>query len=287
MRSSALLFAVVALVVTAGSASALMIDNAEVESTTLEDGLGDWIDSWSANATEPVWLGWQVPMVERRQTLCCGGHEGRRSRTRICHLEGPRRGLVITSGSDLQEMETDDLVVLVRAAAGKLTEMRAYSEGCHLDAGGRRLIWLDGVDPEESVGYLASLADQVSALADEALMALAMHATESAAERLVELSRQSDKSQVRGEALFWLAQSGAPQASMVIRSAVAEDPDEEVREEAIFALGQLPEGEGLPVLLELLRDGSQPAEIRQQALFWYVQSGDDQALDLIAEILGG
>ena len=42
----------------------------------------------------------------------------------------------------------------------------------------------------------------------------------------------------------------------------------------------------MPWLLTILQDPSRPSEVREEAFFWYVQSGDDEALDLIAEILG-
>ena len=58
-----------------------------------------------------------------------------------------------------------------------------------------------------------------------------------------------------------------------------------MREEAIFALSQLPEQEGTELLLEIVRDGSRPDEVRQEALFWLVQSDEDRALDLVSDIL--
>ena len=67
--------------------------------------------------------------------------------------------------------------------------------------------------------------------------------------------------------------------------AVDSDPDREVREQAIFALSQLPDGQGTDLLLELVRDPSQDATVRQEALFWLAHSEDDRALDLISDIL--
>ncbi|MGB6001409.1 MAG: HEAT repeat domain-containing protein, partial [Thermoanaerobaculia bacterium] len=90
---------------------------------------------------------------------------------------------------------------------------------------------------------------------------------------------------VRGEALFWLAQSGSAGAGATIVEAIQQDPEEDVREEAIFALNQLPDNQGTELLLEIVRDGSRPDEIRQEALFWLVQSDDDRALDLVSDIL--
>jgi hypothetical protein len=181
---------------------------------------------------------------------------------------------------------SDSLVILVRADDGRLDEMRVYSEGCRLDAGGKAVTWLEGVEPEESVDLLSQWIAGGSVVQDEALMALALHATPLAADRVAQIAQQSPDAEFRGEALFWLALSGAVMAPDIILQAVNQDPDSEVREEAIFALSQLPDGQGMPWLLTILQDPSRSSEVREEAFFWFVQSGDDEALDLIAEILG-
>ena len=46
------------------------------------------------------------------------------------------------------------LYVFYRAAERKVTNIRVFSADCELDAGGRPVIWLTGVRPEESVALL-------------------------------------------------------------------------------------------------------------------------------------
>lgn len=116
-------------------------------------------------------------------------------------------------------------------------------------------------------------------------MALALHAAPSAGERLIVAAQSDPDPEVRGEALFWLAQTGTANATDVILAALERDAESEVREEAIFALSQLPEDRGIPQLLEIARDPTRPSAVRQTAFFWFVQEADDQAMDLIAEIL--
>ena len=74
-------------------------------------------------------------------------------------------------------------MVLLRANDGQLEEMQIYSDGCRLDAGRRNVIWLEGVQPEESVTFLDRLIEADSRIEDEALMAMALHATPTAAAR--------------------------------------------------------------------------------------------------------
>ncbi len=58
----------------------------------------------------------------------------------------------------------------------------------------------------------------------------------------------------------------------------------EIKKQAVFALSQLPEETGTPLLLKIARRNPQP-QVRKEAIFWLGQSGDPRALDLFDEIL--
>jgi HEAT repeat protein len=60
--------------------------------------------------------------------------------------------------------------------------------------------------------------------------------------------------------------------------------DQDVREQAIFALSQRPRDEGIPALIKVVRTSRDPA-LRRKALFWLGQSGDPRGLQLIEELL--
>lgn len=286
MKIAAWMLAIPLFIVAIGSAGPPRIENAILESADLQGSLSSEVATWSATVGEPSWMGWHVPMIEGDSRLCCWTRGDRRRPDKACALESSHRHLVFSS--DRPDFSLDGsaaLVILLRAVHGRVDEMRIFSEGCRLAAGGQAVTWLEGVDPEESVELLSQWIEGDSVVKDEALMAMALHASPIAADRLAEMARQSADRELRGAALFWLSHTGADNASEVVLQALAEDPDARVRDEAVFALSQLPNHQGMPLLLEILRDRSRPAEIREEAFFWYVQSGDDQALDLIAEIL--
>ena len=262
-----------------------LISNAAIEARDLEGSLESTVAVWSASTGKPRWLGWHVPMIEGDQVLCCWGRGDRQQKRRACALEGSHRHFVFSSDGPRALMESENLVILLRADNGRLDDIQVYSDSCELDAGGRKVIWIAGVEPQESVVFLGALVEDGSPVGDEALMALALHRTSRAPEKLTEIARQSPDAELRGEALFWLSHTGAATAASTILQALNEDPDADVREEAIFALSMLPEGRGIPLLLEIIQDRSQSSDVREDAFFWYVQSGDDQALDLIAELL--
>lgn len=91
--------------------------------------------------------------------------------------------------------------------------------------------------------------------------------------------------ETRKQAVFWLGQLAEEPATAGLRELVGEDAlDREVREQAVFALSQRPKEEGIPALINVVRNNRDP-EIRKKALFWLGQSGDPRALDLIEELL--
>lgn len=89
----------------------------------------------------------------------------------------------------------------------------------------------------------------------------------------------------RKDAVFWLSQEAGDAATRGI-SEIAEDEDQdrEVRDQAVFALSQLPTDKGVPILIRLARSNKDP-KVRRKALFWLGQSDDPRALALFEEIL--
>ncbi|HET7063746.1 MAG TPA: hypothetical protein VFI49_05675, partial [Rudaea sp.] len=62
------------------------------------------------------------------------------------------------------------------------------------------------------------------------------------------------------------------------------ETSKDVREQGVFALSQLKEGEADAALIALVR-GNYPREVKQQALFWLGQSGSDEALKFLDDVL--
>jgi len=57
-----------------------------------------------------------------------------------------------------------------------------------------------------------------------------------------------------------------------------------VKKKAVFALSQIHDGEGVPLLISVAKTNKNPA-VRKQAIFWLGQSHDPRALDFLEEIL--
>jgi hypothetical protein len=237
---------------------------------------------------------------------------------------GDDRTVVVSNNQTIKLEGPAQLVVLYRVDNRQVGKVRSFSPECELDAGGLPFLWLTGVNAGESVKLLEGVAKDAAGAAREqirraeaAVSSIAMHADPSADQALEDLVaanqpdqlRQkavsglaqrnntqalnllvavahNDKSpRVRGQALFWLAQrAGQKVAESAINDAIANDPETEVKKKAVFALTQMPAGEGVPLLIQVARTNRNP-EVRKQAMFWLGQSKDERALVFIEEVL--
>jgi len=281
-----------AIVVLCASASIALaqprLSNGELRTTAVAGTLSR-ATLEALSKTGPAWAGYAVPAISGDHQMCCwnGGSNG--TCCEGCRLEpGTSAGGVtvapVTHPIPLEGSRT--FFVLYRIEGGQIDKIRTFSEDCPLDAGGLTLHWLTGVRPADSVSTLGSFLspDTSRKLADSALAALAMHQEPAALDRLIGAARDGATTQVRGQALFWLAQRAGDKAVGVISEAITRDPETEVKRRAVFALSQLPKDEGVPLLIQVARTNANPA-VRKQAMFWLGQSKDPRALEFFAEVL--
>ena len=97
------------------------------------------------------------------------------------------------------------------------------------------------------------------------------------------------KKSARQEAMFWLSRyaSGAlfGHPNDPFEDDDSDDPDDDLKRHAVFVLSQLPNGEGIPELLEVARSRTASPRVKSQAFFWLGQSGDARALALFETVL--
>jgi hypothetical protein len=157
--------AAVSLVSTSAYAQAPIV-NAKVETRAATRGLAAEIAAVADRGTA-AWVGYRVPMTVKREL-----GEGPRSTgwcCSRCRLEPPTH-----------------LLVMVRVEARAVVEVRPIAIDCDVDGSGMPLVWLDNVNPEESVAWLGRYATNATAdradrrLKDAAVRAITMHDTPAA-----------------------------------------------------------------------------------------------------------
>jgi hypothetical protein len=253
------------------SAQPAQLSNVQVSVQAAGGNLVRAVDDRVAATANAGWIGYAVPLLPGDRLLCDWSSESYR------RLPAP---------ASVKLEGADTLFIFIRAEARAITRVRMFSEGCAIDAGGLPVTWLEGAAAQQSVTLLSRLIDAAQArrVADGALAALAMHADPTAAKALVTAARGGPSTQVRGQALFWVAQRAGSQAIPTIAEAIDKDPETDVKKRAVFALSQLPANEGVPKLIEVASSHSNPA-VRRQAMFWLGQSKDPRALAFFERVL--
>lgn len=289
--------ATVACVLTALPAAAQSnIQNARLQ----ERPAGDLPRTFQQLAGEagPLWVAYAVPAPSPDWNSCCwDDRSGANGGCGRCSLEERKEdgGTAINITRQPVQLEgRASAVVLYRIESGRVVRIRAFSDSCELDAGGRTVHWFTGVSPAASVALLEGLVQSTERtagteptprhLSSDALLAITAHQAPEAVTSLIDLARNGSRAHVRSDALFWLAQRAGRKAAGTIADAIANDPDTKVKERAVFALSQLPADEGVPKLIDVARTNRNP-RVRQQAVFWLGQTKDPRALAFFEEIL--
>jgi HEAT repeat protein len=138
--------------------------------------------------------------------------------------------------------------------------------------------------PEEST-YLRAVYSRVDG--DPLKEAIIQAVSEDDADRgrwLLHVARdEHERTHLRRSALFWAGQHEAtPTADLL--SFLRAEPDEALREHAVFVLSQRSDDAAVDSLLHIAR-GDRDARVRSRALFWLAQRRDPRVTKLIAELL--
>ncbi len=141
------------------------------------------------------------------------------------------------------------------------------------------------VSAKEAVDWLTGIASRSSSrVASDAIVPLVVADAPDPWPLLLKLARDDNRPRnVRQAALQWL--SFGTTDHLGLSEASRSSDDDEVREQAVFAMSRLPKSESVPELIDIARSAKNAAA-RRSAIFWLSQSGDARAADLYAELLG-
>jgi HEAT repeat protein len=279
----------------AGAAQQPRIINGRLVPQAAASGLDATFRRLAAAQTEPAWIGYSVPAVgngERR--LCCSGDtyisDGiviSNGRLATCGLEpGDRtvrtaQGQPVPNQGPIRLEGPDTMVVLYRIEEKAVQRIRIFSPDCELDAGGRTIQWLDGVNGAESVKLLGTFVSKAEVksdkLTDAAISAIAMHKDEAADAALERFAVATDNPEfVRKKVTFWMGNARGRRGFEAVKKVAREDPSEDVRKSAMFGLSQSSDEQSIPELVRFARQDAS-TKVRGEAIFWLAQKAGQRA----------
>ncbi len=195
-----------------------------------------------------------------------------------------------TAGTREQVRKADSAVgaIAMHADPGAdqaLEEMTAQNQPDQVRR--QAIFWLGNARGQRGFEIVSRVVreDPSDKIREHAVFALTQNKDPQALNVVLGVAHNDKSPRVRGQALFWLAQRAQRKiAESAISDAIANDPETEVKKKAVFALTQMPAGEGVPLLIQVARTNRNP-EVRKQAVFWLGQSKDQRALAFIEEVL--
>jgi hypothetical protein len=212
------------------------------------------------------------------------------------HLSFAARPGVCSSGSNninirdaTDEWETDcqgqPVRVSLQMARGQVVSIHTYVGG-RWRPGNPAVTDLGMVSSRDAADYLLRLAAQPRDLDGDPVLPASLADSVTIWPMLIRIARNGRlPDDRRRTAVFWLSQAAGRAATRALDSIVG-DPGgrREVRKQAVFALSQRSDNEGVPALIRIARTNPDP-ELRKTALFWLGQSDDPRAIDLFEELL--
>jgi HEAT repeats len=266
------------------------IVNAKIERMSAAGGLSGALRT-IPSAAAPVWAAYAVPMISGGHDLCCNEswNDGPAGFCGECQLEDDHGSSLGPTDRSRPEGELEpglDLVVFLRIENRLVDNVRIFSADCRVNADGRTVYWLGGVQPADSVAMLTSLAtgsgreientSDTERVSNGALMAVALQSDPSAERALESFVAAGQAEKLREHAAFWLGSIRGHAGYEILRHLARTDPNDSFRRKIMFDLYVSKDPQAMDTLIEHARNDSSP-RVRSQALFWLAQKAGQKA----------
>jgi hypothetical protein len=241
------------------------------------------------HSSEQLWLGYEVPALPQSHLSTCSNWSDTSQMDDGCCGEYRLEGSNYSMNRSDHAPPIQNIYVLLRYDRGKLVRIRPVMAGCHLNAGGVAFTWLTGVQPEESVSYLAQLATQPSesdhsGIVDEALLSISYHATPEATHSLMQIASSAPSMHTREQGAFWLGVQRGHEGFIALQELEKKTTDAAFREKLPFDFSQNSDPGAEDELLHMARFDTD-ARVREQALFWIAQKAGKKAAAAITDAI--
>ncbi len=242
------------------------------------------------HSSEQLWLGYEVPALPQSHLSSCSNWSDSSQVDDGCcgeyQLEDSNH---FSMKPDGREPAVKNMYVLLRFDHDQLIKIRSLIAGCPLNAGGVAFTWLTGVQPEESVSFLARLAAQADQSAhhgilDEALLSISYHATSEATRSLFQIASSAAPLHTREQAAFWLGVQRGHEGFLALQDLESKTTDSELKEKLPFDFSQNSDPAAEDELIRMAKFDSDD-KVREQALFWIAQKAGKKATAALTDAI--
>ena len=229
------------------------------------------------------WNAWRVAAADNAVGQCCFTWSQGVAMPRKCNLDTHQS---YQSNDRSLLSSPNEIQIYVLLQSGKATKIRALSPRCPVLAS-TAINDLGVVSAGESVSWLDEYVSPRMELSPDAIAAIASHNGPESTRLLLDTGRADRDPENRTDAIFWMAMTAVDNSEDEIKRAIANDPDSDVRERAVFALTLLPNERSTNGLVDVLENRRIELNLREEALFWLAQSESDDAFEYLSNLLTG
>jgi hypothetical protein len=172
--------------------------------------------------------------------------------------------------------------LVITKRGGEIGRIHAYIGGRWRDTPNTTDI--GQVSVREAVDYLFDVANNGNGRgAHEAVFPTTLADSVNVTQRLYDLGRNEARDKdVRDQAIFWLGQQeNDDRAVDMLADILRSSRNEDIRDKAIFALSQHKSGKGFPILRQYAEDRNAPTDLRGKAIFWLGQRKGEERFNYL------
>jgi len=150
------------------------------------------------------------------------------------------------------------------------------------------LIWLGAYDDHTASFNLQKeiySENKIVDIREDIIVVLALHQIQpQVKDFLIDIIEDEKNQDLREEAVFWLGQQNLPEVTEYLYKLANNDDEEEIREKAVFALSQLDNEQATDYVIDLAQN-SDNYDVRKQAIFWLGQIASEKAYESLQNII--
>ena len=149
------------------------------------------------------------------------------------------------------------------------------------------VFWLGNTGDARSLADLKEIygREKSTSLKKQIIFAMQLNKAREATLELIAIAKSDAEPEVRKQAVFWLGQKASAESVKALQDIVeAKDDAAGLKDQAVFAISQLPKDRSVPLLIDIAKTNASPS-VRKKAIFWLGQTGDEAALKFFEDIL--
>jgi HEAT repeat protein len=194
--------------------------------------------------------------------------------------------VLLEENQGLQEKAVFALSQHGSSRAMELLRGVVVDRNAHPDTREQAIFWLGEEGSSEDVELLMDMYDRVDnkQLKEKIIFSVSQNAAEAGFEWLLGIARNRNETiELRKNALFWAGEEGEIEPAQL--KAIYDDAAEvEIKEQVIFVLSQMDDTHAVSELISIVGH-ERNEELRNKAIFWLGESNDPKAAEFLAELI--